>query len=55
MELQTYGVRKYPPTSALLASSAGLGWSTISVELRSHGVSEAQAADGPTSRESLAR
>jgi AraC family transcriptional regulator len=40
MELQTYGVRKYPPTSALLASSAGLGWSTISVELRSHGVSE---------------
>jgi AraC family transcriptional regulator len=43
MELQTYGVRKYPPTSALLASSAGLGWSTISVELRSHGVSEAPA------------
>src|SRR6266436_4856424 len=40
MELQTYGVRKYSPTSALLASSAGLGWSTISVELRSHGVSE---------------
>jgi AraC family transcriptional regulator len=43
MELQTLGVRKYPPTSALLASSAGLGWSTISVELRSHGVSEAPA------------
>ena len=43
MELQTYGVRKYPPTSALLASSAGLGWSTISVELRSHRVSEAPA------------
>jgi len=43
MELQAYGVRKYPPTSALLASSAGLGWSTISVELRSHGVSEAPA------------
>jgi AraC family transcriptional regulator len=43
MELQTHGVRKYPPTSALLASSAGLGWSTISVELRSHGVSEAPA------------
>jgi AraC family transcriptional regulator len=43
MELQTYGVRKYPPTSALLASSAGLGWSTISVELRSHGVIEAPA------------
>jgi AraC family transcriptional regulator len=43
MELQTYGVRKYPPTSALLASSAGLGWSTISVELRSHGATEAPA------------
>jgi hypothetical protein len=28
------------PTSALLTSSAGLGWSTISAELRSHGVSE---------------
>jgi AraC family transcriptional regulator len=39
MQLRTHGVRKYPPTSALLASSAGLGWS-ISAELRSHGVSE---------------
>ena len=43
MEQQAYGVRKYPPTSALLASSAGLGWSTMSVELRSHGVTEAPA------------
>ena len=43
MELQTHGVRKYPPTSALLASSAGLGWSTMTVELRSHGVIEAPA------------
>ena len=43
MALQTHGVRKYPPTSALLASSAGLGWSNISVELRSHGVVEAPA------------
>jgi AraC family transcriptional regulator len=43
MELRTHGVRKYPPTSALLASSAGLGWSTISAELRCHGVSEAPA------------
>ncbi len=43
MDLQSHGVRKYPPTSALLASSAGLGWSTISVELRAHGVSEALA------------
>jgi AraC family transcriptional regulator len=39
MELQTHGARKYP-TSALLGSSAALGWSTISAELRSHGVSE---------------
>jgi AraC family transcriptional regulator len=39
MELQTHGARKYP-TSGLLASSAGLGWPTISGELRSHAVSE---------------
>jgi AraC family transcriptional regulator len=39
MELQTHGARKYP-TSALLGSSAELGWSTISAELRSHGVGE---------------
>jgi AraC family transcriptional regulator len=43
MQLQVHGVRKYPPTSALLASSAGLGWSTLSVELRSHGITEAAA------------
>jgi AraC family transcriptional regulator len=43
LKLQNRGVRNYPPTSALLASSAGLGWSTLSVELRSHGVSEAPA------------
>jgi len=43
MEPQRHDVRKYPPTSALLASSAGLGWPTISVELRSHGVSAAPA------------
>jgi AraC family transcriptional regulator len=43
MELQTPGARRYPPASALLASSAGLGWSTISVELRSHGVIETLA------------
>ena len=35
MELHTHGAKKYP-TSALLRSSAGLGWSTISAELRSH-------------------
>jgi AraC family transcriptional regulator len=42
MELQTHGARKYP-TSELLRSSAGLGWSAISAELRSHGVSETPA------------
>jgi hypothetical protein len=35
----TDSARKYP-TSALLRSSAGLGWSAISAELRAHGVSE---------------
>jgi AraC family transcriptional regulator len=39
MELQTHGARKYP-TSALLASSAGLGWATLSAELRSHRAGE---------------
>jgi AraC family transcriptional regulator len=39
MELQTHGARKYP-TSALLASSAGLGWSTLSAEVRAHTVCE---------------
>jgi AraC family transcriptional regulator len=43
MELRTQAVRKYPATSALLASSAGLGWSTMSAELRYHGVVEAPA------------
>jgi AraC family transcriptional regulator len=39
MELLTHGARKYP-TSTLLRSSAGLGWSTISAELRSHEAGE---------------
>jgi AraC family transcriptional regulator len=43
MGMYTPGVRKYPRTSALLASSAGLGWSSISVELRSHGAGEGSA------------
>jgi hypothetical protein len=43
MEPHTRGIRRYPSTSALLASSARLGWSTISVELRAHGASEAPA------------
>ena len=38
MDLLSHGSRKYP-TSALLRSSAGLGW-TISAELRSHGAGE---------------
>ena len=37
IDLQTHGAKKYPH-SALLKSSAGLGWSTIAAELRSHGV-----------------
>jgi len=36
-------MRKYAPASGLLASSTGLGWSTVSVEHRSHGISEASA------------
>src|SRR4029077_6717550 len=47
MKLQTPGTRKYPSTSALLASSAGLGWSTLSAELRSHGVIQAPAIVPP--------
>ena len=41
MELQTHGVRRYPRTSSLLASSAGLGWSALSAELRAHDACEA--------------
>jgi AraC family transcriptional regulator len=41
MNAQAFTARRFPPTSALLASSAGLGWSTLSAELRSHGVAEA--------------
>src|ERR1700721_620457 len=43
MEPQPPGAKRNPPTPALLASSAGLGWATISVELRSHGVNELPA------------
>jgi AraC family transcriptional regulator len=39
VELLTHGARKYP-TSALLGSSAELGWSMISAELRSHSASQ---------------
>lgn len=41
MDSQIFGARRFPRTSALLASSAGLGWSALSAELRSHGISEA--------------
>ncbi len=41
MDSPVCGARRFPRTSALLASSAGLGWSTLSAELRSHGVAEA--------------
>jgi AraC family transcriptional regulator len=39
MEMLTHAAKKYQ-TSTLLWSSAGLGWSTISAELRSHPASE---------------
>ena len=39
MELRTHGARKYS-TSDLLCSSAGLGWPTLSAELRRHGISD---------------
>jgi AraC family transcriptional regulator len=38
-EIETDGSRKYS-ASTLLASSAGLGWSTIAAELRSHGAGD---------------
>jgi AraC family transcriptional regulator len=38
--LRMHDVRKYSATSELLASSVGLGWSTISAELRSHAIVE---------------
>jgi AraC family transcriptional regulator len=40
MNLRTEAVRRYPSTSGLLATSTGLGWSTLSVELRSHDACE---------------
>lgn len=39
--LLAYGTRRYHPTSSLLASSSGLGWSTLSAELRAHRACEA--------------
>ena len=41
MDSQILGARSFPRTSALLASSAGRGWSTLSAQLRSHGIGEA--------------
>jgi AraC family transcriptional regulator len=41
MKLVNHGVRRYyPSTASLLATSAGLGWPTLSAELRAHGVCE---------------
>jgi AraC family transcriptional regulator len=40
MNSQIFGARRFPRTSAMLASSAGLGWSSLSAELRSHGICE---------------
>jgi AraC family transcriptional regulator len=44
MDSQILGARRFPPTSALLASSAGLGWSALSAEVRSHDACEAWTA-----------
>ena len=41
MDSQILGTTRFAPTSALLASSAGLGWSALSAEVRSHGIGEA--------------
>src|SRR5580704_17838330 len=41
MDSQLFGARRFPRTSALLASSAGHGWSALSAELRSHSICEA--------------
>ena len=40
MALQAPAPKRYPNSSGLLASSAGLGWSKFSAELRSHEVCE---------------
>jgi AraC family transcriptional regulator len=40
-EIETHGSKQYP-TSTLLASSKGLGWSAISADLRSHVPGETQ-------------
>jgi AraC family transcriptional regulator len=42
VECQADGSKKYS-RSSLLSSSAGLGWSTIAAELRSHGVGDSAA------------
>jgi AraC family transcriptional regulator len=41
MDTQLLGARRFPRNSAALASSAGLGWSSLSAELRSSGIGEA--------------
>ena len=44
------GARKYVRPSQLLASSAGLGWSSIAAEIRSHGVGEVAGITPPQLR-----
>ena len=41
METQLFASRRFPRTSPLIASSAGLGWSGLSAELRYHRTCEA--------------
>ena len=40
MNLLNQGVRGFLPSASLLATSAGLGWPTLSAELRAHGACE---------------
>lgn len=40
VRMQSFAVRRYPPASAMLASSVGLGWAAL-VELLAHDIAEA--------------
>lgn len=41
MDMQLLGARRFPRNTARLASSAGLGWTSLSAELRSCGICDA--------------
>jgi AraC family transcriptional regulator len=43
VDTERFGARRFPRTSPLLATSAGLGWSAVSAELRSSGTGDAPA------------